>query len=109
MQHIFAFIGLKCFLPFQQCRCSEINQAKSSTSVVSDTVNYVLLNLPVELLWRTERFLQELLDLVDIGLDFSVEGQERRVCPWSQVVQICWLSAQEKEKAVCHKGVHTLL
>jgi len=43
---------------------------------------YIKIILP----WGTERCLQELLDLVDVGLDLSVEGQEGRVRPRSQVV-----------------------
>lgn len=49
----------------------------------------------VELLWRTECLLKKLFNLVDVCLDLSFEGQERRVRPWSQVVQICRLPAED--------------
>lgn len=57
----------------------------------------------MELLGRTEHFLKKLLDLVDISLDLSIEGQERRVCPRGQVVQIRRLPTEDAVKEVCVK------
>lgn len=57
--------------------------------------NVALWSLKVELLWRAEHLLQELLNLVDISLDLPVEGHEGRVRPWSQVLQIGWFSENQ--------------
>lgn len=46
------------------------------------------------LLFRGQSLFQELLDLVDICLHISIEGQEGRVGARGQVVQVGWLSAK---------------
>lgn len=51
-------------------------------------------------LWWAEHLLQELLHLVDVSLHLPVEGDEGRVCPRSQVVQIGWFSEE-------HTHTHT--
>lgn len=39
--------------------------------------------------------LKELLDLVDVSLDLTVEGDEGRVCSRGQVLEVCRLPGRE--------------
>lgn len=45
---------------------------------------------------RRQLLLQEFLDLVDIGLHFPIEGHERGVGAWGQVLQVRRFSGKEK-------------
>lgn len=38
-----------------------------------------------------ENILKELLDLVDVGFDLAVEGDEGWVCAWGQILEVCRL------------------
>lgn len=39
--------------------------------------------------------LKELLDLVDVSFDLTVEGDEGWVCAGGQVLEICWLPGRQ--------------
>lgn len=62
------------------------------------STSFELWNLKADLLWRAEHLLQELLNLVDIGLDIPIEGHEGRVRPGSEVVQIGRFSEEQTHK-----------
>lgn len=51
----------------------------------------------MSLLWWCQNLLQELLDLVNVCLHLTVEGQERRMSSWSQIVQISWFPAKKNK------------
>lgn len=55
------------------------------------------------LLFRGQSLLQELLDLIDVRLHVSVEGQEGRMGARGEVVQVGWLSV---ERARFRGGLH---
>lgn len=40
------------------------------------------------LLWWSQHLLQILLYFVDVSENLPLEGEEGRVCPWGQVVQV---------------------
>lgn len=62
--------------------------------------NSELWNLKLELLWRAEHLLQKLLNLVDVSLDLPVEGHERRVRPWSEILQVGWFSEEQVHREI---------
>lgn len=67
------------------------------------------------LLWRCKSLFQELLNFVDVCLDFPIKSQEWGMSPRCQVVQISWLSAKRKRNFIasmilyCLIGIHSVL
>lgn len=49
-----------------------------------------------DILWWSQHLLQVLLYFVDICKNLPLEGEERWVCSWSQVVKVCWFSNQSR-------------
>ena len=47
---------------------------------------------------RAEDVLEKLLNLVDVRLDLPIEGDEGRVCARGQILQVCWLPGDGRER-----------